>query len=284
MIQSLEPRYLRAAIFNAASGTLEVTGTDQSDEISFSRMSAAGVDVVRLSFNGATSDFDLAKLTSIHVSAGNGSDTVILGSLKIRSVLDGGAGDDSLSGGDSRDKLIGGGGSNYLFGRGGNDLIIAGLQKDNLIGGSGDDTFIPDNTPTADDTITGGPGKDLVDYSASKIAVKASVGTNATGSQANDVIRADIEAIMGSDFADSIQNSNRHPLEMFGNGGNDTLTGGSGKDTLDGGSGNDSLLGLAGRDHFRSKDGEIDTINGGSGFDFIEDSDSFIIADSVTNI
>jgi Ca2+-binding RTX toxin-like protein len=56
--------------------------------------------------------------------------------------------------------------------------------------------------------------------------------------------------------------------EIFGEGGNDTLTGGSGNDTLDGGPGNDILLGKGGADILRGGDGN-DTMTGGDGDDLV---------------
>ena len=54
--------------------------------------------------------------------------------------------------------------------------------------------------------------------------------------------------------------------DMFGGGGNDTITGGSGNDVLDGGSGNDTLLGKGGNDLLFGGDGD-DVLTGGAGND-----------------
>jgi Ca2+-binding RTX toxin-like protein len=53
---------------------------------------------------------------------------------------------------------------------------------------------------------------------------------------------------------------------LFGEGGNDTLTGGSGNDMLNGGPGNDTLLGKGGNDTLLGGDGN-DTLTGGDGDD-----------------
>jgi Ca2+-binding RTX toxin-like protein len=52
------------------------------------------------------------------------------------------------------------------------------------------------------------------------------------------------------------------PAQMFGEDGNDTLTGGSGADLLDGGAGSDTLLGKGGADTLYGGDGD-DTLTGG---------------------
>jgi hypothetical protein len=53
---------------------------------------------------------------------------------------------------------------------------------------------------------------------------------------------------------------------LFGEGGNDTLTGGSGNDLLDGGPGNDTLLGKGGADTLHGGD-DNDMLTGGTGDD-----------------
>lgn len=57
-------------------------------------------------------------------------------------------------------------------------------------------------------------------------------------------------------------------VQMFGEDGNDTLTGGSGGDLLDGGPGNDTLLGKGGNDTLYGGDGN-DTLTGGDADDIV---------------
>ena len=284
MIERLDSRIFLDATLHYDTGELNVAGTTRPDAISFDIIVTSKGQRLNVTVNGQTDGFTSKLVKLIRVEAGAGADAVTVGSIGIRSIVDGGKGNDTLIGGDQGDKLIAGGGSNTLMGAGGNDTLIAGLQADSILGEGGDDTIIPDNTPTADDTLSGGSGFDVVDYSSSTIPVVALVGGNAKGNQANDDILSDIEEIHGSEFADTLTDSTKHPLRIFGGGGNDTLTGGSGNDTLDGGSGLDSLLGLGGKDHFRTKDGKIDTVDGGSGVDFMENSDNFIVKDSITNV
>jgi Ca2+-binding RTX toxin-like protein len=59
------------------------------------------------------------------------------------------------------------------------------------------------------------------------------------------------------------------PTEVYGEDGQDTLTGGSGNDRLDGGSGNDSLVGGSGHDTLVGQDGD-DRLDGGSGDDVLD--------------
>jgi Ca2+-binding RTX toxin-like protein len=54
---------------------------------------------------------------------------------------------------------------------------------------------------------------------------------------------------------------------LFGEAGNDGLYGEANNDTLNGGSGTDYMSGGGGNDDFGSQDGEVDTLDGGSGWD-----------------
>ncbi|HOX66632.1 MAG TPA: Ig-like domain-containing protein, partial [Burkholderiaceae bacterium] len=61
--------------------------------------------------------------------------------IRTGSVLDGGGGNDDLTGNAGRDRLIGGLGDDTLNGGGGADLIIGGQGDDQMTGGAGDDVF-----------------------------------------------------------------------------------------------------------------------------------------------
>jgi Ca2+-binding RTX toxin-like protein len=60
--------------------------------------------------------------------------------------LDGGTGNDSLSGGEQNDVLLGGRGDDSLAGNGGRDLLIGGLGADTLVGGADDDLLLAGTT------------------------------------------------------------------------------------------------------------------------------------------
>jgi Ca2+-binding RTX toxin-like protein len=286
VIEPLDRRCLFDATLHGKTGVLDVEGTDASDTITVQQTVDTDTGVFHLEaiVNNSVQSFRASDVKFIKVNGGNGSDIIDVHTLTLRTTLDGGKGNDTLIGGGGSDKLIGGGGSNTLNGNGGNDLLVAGLQADSIFGGDGEDRIIPDNTPTADDTISGGAAFDVVDYRESKIAVIALVGESPKGKQANDVILSDIEQVRGSAFNDTITDETSHPLQMFGSDGNDTLTGGSGNDTLVGDSGRDSMLGMGGKDSFRSKDGEVDTLDGGGKVDVIQDRDVNIVFDVVSNI
>lgn len=104
-----------------------------------------------------------------------------------------------------------------LFGLGGADSLQGGAGNDTLVGGAGDDT------------LNGGAGTgDCISFRATAHAVRVDLWAGVAFGEGSDVILG-IEAIEGSDFAD-------------------TLNGGSGNDLFDGGRGSDFVAGGAGID------------------------------------
>jgi hypothetical protein len=71
------------------------------------------------------------------------------------------------------------------------------------------------------------------------------------------------------------------PTVLYGDAGNDTLTGGSSADRLYGGAGTDSLVGAAGNDVLVGVGGGYDRISGGAGLDsfWVDSSSSEVVAD-----
>ncbi|OYT99462.1 MAG: hypothetical protein CFE40_06340 [Burkholderiales bacterium PBB1] len=83
------------------------------------------------------------------------------GSYLVRtgSLLDGGNGDDTLTGSAGRDILIGGQGKDTLNGGAGDDLIRGGAGHDQLTGGAGHDVF---RWSLGDAGTAGGPARDVI--------------------------------------------------------------------------------------------------------------------------
>jgi hypothetical protein len=69
---------------------------------------------------------------------------------------------DRLVGTAKADTIDGRGGNDNIFGLGGNDLLIGGLGRDKIAGGAGNDS-IAANGDAAQDTISCGTGRDVVD-------------------------------------------------------------------------------------------------------------------------
>jgi Ca2+-binding RTX toxin-like protein len=132
-------RLLSAAIVD---GVLTVEGTADADQIVVSLNTsdplATKLDV---KVNDVVSSFDLAAVTGIHISGGNGADVIKIdetaGAINIPATLLGGNGKDVLVGGSGNDRLEGGNGKDALSGGMGDDTLVGGRGKDALDGGEG---------------------------------------------------------------------------------------------------------------------------------------------------
>ena len=138
----------------------------------------------------------------------------------------GAAGSDSLlgienvNGGGGDDSLTGEIGANVLSGNGGTDTLV-GLE--------------------GNDTLDGGGGSDTLDYSAAGGGVTVNLATTAaqnTVGAGTDTITA-AENVTGSSFTDTLTGNTIDNI-LLGGGGDDTLVGGGGDDTISGGGGNDT--------------------------------------------
>lgn len=212
---------------------------------------------------GSGSDALVGDSQPNYLAGGNGNDN--LNGRGGADLLQGDAGADRLSGGSGDDRLQGGAGSDTLSGGAGDDLLRGDLStdptggNDTLDGGAGDDdefgyrgndTFLQGSSSNGQDLLVGGLGTDLASYASRAAAVRLSLnGAYDDGASGEgDRIASDIENLTGGRGADTIT----------GNGVANLITGGAGRD---------SLSGLAGNDTFRSRDGLVDTLNGGTGTD-----------------
>ena len=80
--------------------------------------------------------------------------------------INGGGGDDRLTGGNMNDFLVGGSGSDILSGRDGNDSFIGGTGDDFIRGGNGNDRVIVNISLDGSDNVDLGAGNDIVSVTA----------------------------------------------------------------------------------------------------------------------
>lgn len=178
-------------------------------------------------------------------------------------------------GGTKADEITGNAWNNDLFGGSGDDTLSGGIGNDRLFGGFGRDVL--DGGDNSDELLV--DGFDVVIETGTIGYDKAQI-TNASG----DTLRLDgwsgVERVNGNVGADVIDATGiATALLLFGNDGDDKLTGGAGADVLIGGNGDDTLIGGAGNDIMLGSAGS-DTFEGGGG------KDIFLIGssgDSVTN-
>jgi Ca2+-binding RTX toxin-like protein len=123
-----------------AIDVLNIFGGDGNDTINVSTLPASAMQLV---LNGGSGN-DLI--------TGNGAGNTAHGDAG-KDTLNGGGGDDKLSGDADNDRLVGGAGNDTLAGGVGDDVLLGELGDDLFVGGVGNDT------------ITTGAGNDLIMYS-----------------------------------------------------------------------------------------------------------------------
>ncbi|MEM1431225.1 MAG: calcium-binding protein [Pseudomonadota bacterium] len=253
-------------VWNNGDGSDVMDGGEGRDKAIINGADGAG-DVFELSADGAGIDFartnlgpftiDIENTERVEVN-GLGGDDVIQASEGMaglaRLVLDGGAGNDSITGSDGTDVLRGGAD---------NDVLVGAKGDDRVFGGAGDDLLVWNNGDGSD-LMNGGRGFDTVqvngaDGAGDQFAIDLSddgvafARTN-LGPFELDIRKVEVlevnglggndEIIAAADLSDEIQ------LMLDGGAGHDTIVGGSGDDVIRGGEGSDLLTGGAGADTF----------------------------------
>ena len=150
-------------IWNPGEGSDLMEGGDGIDTAQVN--GGNGAEVFTIAANGARVRFDrtnpapffldIGTTENLVLHAGGGDDTITAGTglaSLINLTLDGGAGDDRITGGDGNDTLIGGDG---------NDLITGGRGNDTAQLGTGDDTFVW-NPGDGSDVVEGQAGTDTL--------------------------------------------------------------------------------------------------------------------------
>lgn len=203
--------------------------------------------------------------------------------------VDGTPGDDRIDGTDAGDHIFGLQGDDSLQGLGGDDLLVGGPGDDTLLGGSGDDTLkggagnndidggsgddLVAISAVRQEQIDGGSGRDTIDLSAADHGLAIDLlGEDssfsvlnfeiAIGTEFDDTIysgpgRDVLHGMGGDDHIQVYAHKGAAPDRLFGDAGDDQLSGTNSPSHMSGGSGRDTLLsGLSG-----------DTLSGGKGGD-----------------
>lgn len=210
---------------------LSATGTSGNDVV---RVENVGGEV-RVTLNGSiVARRALTRVSQVRITTLGGNDNVtVLGDIPCS--VDGGTGNDTLSGGDAADLIYGGDGDDSLsggagvdtiYGNFGNDAISGGLKRDSLMGGLGNDTITAGDGP---DSVYGGDGMDV---------------------------------LRGGKGADYIEGRGKSDT-IYGGFGNDTIVSGAGADLVYGEDDDDWLYATA-NPSFQ------DTLSGGAGTDRFE--------------
>ena len=171
--------------------------------------------------------------------------------------LQGGAGNDTLTGASTNDTLEG---------MAGNDTLDGGLGIDKLIGGAGNDTYI-------------------VDSITDTIVELANEGTDTVQASVTYVLGANLEnlTLTGSAALDGTGNALNNALT--GNSADNRLTGGGGNDQINGGAGNDTVVFSGAKADYTfqtlaaNQIAISDNLAGRDGADILSDIESFVFTD-----
>ena len=269
-------------LYGGAGNDIMIGGTGNDSAViedagdTFVENLGEGTDTAFVLVNGWTAGANIETIrlygAATQVTGSFGADTLVANAT-LGSIIDGGAGNDTIYGQAGNDSLSGGAGDDLIYGGAGNDTLTGGPGNDTMGGGTGDDTYFVDD---AGDVVgeLAGEGNDVVFVSVSNwvggdnIETVNLVGTAnliyATNGNATFVANA----LIGSALIGGIGND-----QFTGAGLNDTLVGGAGNDILRGNGGNDVLIGGAGNDQlFGGAGADLFGFNApGSGFDQIFD-------------
>ena len=187
---------------------------------------------------------------SAYVIYGHRADTAVTRvGTALNNTINGGKGDDSISGLSGNDTLIGWEGDDTIDGGDGNDTVIGGDDDDMITSGSGRDMI---DGGEGNDVISGGSGRDTIIAGAGEDAIDggSEKDTFDFSGFGNDAIKINLASgsflhVNGEDVQSftSIEN-------VIGTRGDDTITGSFVNNTLQGGRGADMLRGGDGRDQF----------------------------------
>ena len=216
-----------------------VAGTPETETAWRAHPSGTGTMTVNLAADGA-----LDAGSFVHVA---GSSVLL--------VVNGGSGNNNVTGSPFADRLDGNGGGDTLNGGAGNDILDGGAGPDKLRGGTGDDTYI-------------------VDGEADQITENAGEGADTVWVAATYTLGANLENLVlaGTGAIDGIGNALANAIT--GNSAANLLNGGAGADTMTGNGGDDT--------YFVDNVGDqaIEAAGGGL-FDQVRSSVSYALGDHV---
>jgi Ca2+-binding RTX toxin-like protein len=139
--------------FIGQGNRLVVIGTSGLDFINLQRV---GLDDVRATVNGVAFTFDTDDFTDIYLIGHANNDFIyVAGAIPV--TVEGGGGNDQITGGDSTDELHGDTGNDSIFGGRGGDFMVGDYGRDRLDGGIDNDTLLSFGDSVVD-TLVGGSG------------------------------------------------------------------------------------------------------------------------------
>lgn len=200
--------------------------------------------------DGTPGNDNLSGTSSQDVIKGYGGDDTIAGGGNFSS------GPEILDGGDGNDSITGGFGTDWLYGGTGNDTLLGSGGGDDFNGGDGQDTFFVSGTFDGFDGFTGGAGVDIIAALSADTAIGVRYFSGTSTVERIDSLGYSgvyIRAASDGGFLDFSNTTLRGITRIEGQGGADYITGSQGSDTIRSGGGDDNIRESAG---FDDVDGE----------------------------
>jgi hypothetical protein len=242
--------------------------------------------------------FDLSGVTTAAFTGLTGTPPV---------TINGGGGNDTITGSEAADTINGGDGNDRLIGFRGADTLNGDIGDDTLVWNNGDGSDI-DNGGDGTDTVEVNGGTSTTTPDVFTAEQKVGDITHVTFNRVSpgpfniDIgtsERLDLNMLAGDDTFTASQVAGTGglaetpvDLDVDGGDGSDTIVGGDGVDTLGGGAGNDTITGFRANDIMNGGDGNdvliwnngdgTDTMDGGEGSDTVQVNGSGAAADTFT--
>ena len=168
-VQALEAREVPATA-SLYGSSLVIDGTSRGDYISV-KQDGDWVRIEGTSIRSGwryVSSVDARQLGQVVVRGQAGDDTINVSTLKVRTMIWGGTGNDRVYGGNGSDTVYGDQGNDQLLGGSGDDWLVGGEGADQIWGGAGNDWITGDPGDdrlygdAGDDSLSGGEGKDTL--------------------------------------------------------------------------------------------------------------------------
>lgn len=193
---------------------------------------------------------------NLQVTGTAGADVLNLGE-QTHLIVDGAAGNDSITGGGGDDSLVGGLGNDTLIGGNGDDRLDGGLGNDSMLGGNGSDTYVV-NAVTDVVIENGTSGSDTV-----LASISYTLGST-------------LENLTLTGYADINGTGNAMSNFLLGNIGNNVLDGKAGGDLMAGGIGDDVYV----------VDSPFDIVaeNINEGFDTVKSAVTFTLGENLEDL
>lgn len=175
--EALEPRRVLSGASQA--GVWTIRGDADADDVILVDRDPADATRLRATVNGVVvGSRREAGVRLIRIEGRDGDDTIsvdVPGNLRLRTHLDGGRGDDTITGSDGDDTLAGGPGRDTLSGGLGRDRIWGGAGDDAITGGKGGDQI---SGGSGADSIAGGDGADQLHGDGGRDTIRGGRGRN----------------------------------------------------------------------------------------------------------